>query len=88
MKILVAGGTGFIGHNLCDELTARDHEVTALARDPVGADLPSGVEAAMGDVGAYDSIAEVVAGHDAVVNLVALSPLFDPPSGTSHEAVH
>ncbi len=88
MKVLVAGGTGFIGHNLCGELAERGHEVTALARDPAGSDLPEGVEAAMGDVGAYDSIAETVAGHDAVVNLVALSPLFEPQSGTSHQSVH
>lgn len=88
MKVLVAGGTGFIGTNLCAELVERDHEVTALARDPAGADLPAGVETAMGDVSAYDSITGPVADHDAVVNLVALSPLFQPPSGTSHEEVH
>ena len=88
MKVLVAGGTGFIGRNLCGELVERGHEVTALARDPAGTDLPEGIETAMGDVGAYDSIAETVADHEAVVNLVALSPLFEPPSGTSHEAVH
>ncbi|MHC3438831.1 complex I NDUFA9 subunit family protein [Natrialbaceae archaeon A-gly3] len=88
MKVLVAGGTGFIGRNLCDELTGRGHEVTALARDPVGADLPESVDTAMGDVGAYDSIAGTVADHDAVVNLVALSPLFEPPSGTTQESVH
>lgn len=88
MKVLVAGGTGFIGRNLCGELTERGHEVTALARDPAGADLPEGVDTSMGDVGAYDSIAETVGDHEAVINLVALSPLFEPPSGTSHKAVH
>lgn len=88
MRVLVAGGTGFIGRHLCRELTERGHEVTALARDPAGADLPEGVETAMGDVGAYDSIAGTVADHDAVVNLVALSPLFEPPSGTTQEGVH
>ncbi|MDF9745485.1 complex I NDUFA9 subunit family protein [Natrinema salsiterrestre] len=88
MKILVAGGTGFIGTNLCAELAERDHDVTALSRSPTDGDLPRGVESAMGDVSAYDSIADTVAGHDAVVNLVSLSPLFKPPSGTSHEEVH
>ena len=88
MRILVAGGTGFIGTNLCVELAERGHEVTALSRSPDSSGLPDGVETAVGDVSAYDSIAPTVAAHDAVVNLVSLSPLFEPPSGTSHEEVH
>ncbi|ELY44220.1 complex I NDUFA9 subunit family protein [Natronorubrum sulfidifaciens] len=88
MKILVAGGTGFIGTALCSELHERGYEVTALARDPRGSDLPAGVETATGDVSAYDSIAGTVADHDAVVNLVALSPLYKPPAGVDHETVH
>ncbi|WP_226040620.1 complex I NDUFA9 subunit family protein [Natrinema sp. DC36] len=89
MKILVAGGTGFIGTNLCAELAERGHEVTALSRSPDDDnEFPDGVESVMGDVGAYDSIVDTVAGHDAVVNLVSLSPLFDPPRGTSHREVH
>ncbi|AXR79435.1 complex I NDUFA9 subunit family protein [Natrarchaeobaculum sulfurireducens] len=88
MKILVAGGTGFIGTNLCAELARRDHEVTALARSPDADAVPDGVETAMGDVSAYDSIAETVAAHDAVVNLVSLSPLYQPTGAADHDAVH
>ncbi|QRV16423.1 complex I NDUFA9 subunit family protein [Haloterrigena salifodinae] len=88
MKILVAGGTGFIGTPLCTELHERGHEVTALSRDPSNADLPAGVDRVAGDVSAYDSIAETVAGHDAVVNLVSLSPLYQPPDEDAHERVH
>ncbi|MDQ2050009.1 complex I NDUFA9 subunit family protein [Natronolimnohabitans sp. A-GB9] len=88
MKVLVAGGTGFIGTNLCTELHERGHDVTALARDPSGADLPAAVDRAMGDVSAFDSIADTVAGHDAVVNLVALSPLYQPQGEADHETVH
>ncbi|SFB69149.1 NADH dehydrogenase [Halobiforma haloterrestris] len=87
MKILVAGGTGFIGRNLCTELHDRGHDVTALSRSPDDRGLPDGVEVAMGDVSAADSIRDAVVGHDAVVNLVALSPLFQP-RGTDHETVH
>lgn len=87
MNVLVAGGTGFIGTNLCTELHDRGHEVTALARDPDADELPDGVDLAMGDVSAADSIRGAVADHDAVVNLVALSPLFQP-AGTDHETVH
>ncbi len=88
MDVLVAGGTGFVGRALCAELIERGHGVTALGRDPDEASLPAGVEAAMGDVTAYDSIVEPVAHSDAVVNLVALSPLFEPPGSLSHDAVH
>ncbi len=89
MQILVAGGDGFIGAPLCTELANRGHEVTALSRNPPEDPLPEGVEHATGDVTAYDSIAPVVDGHDGVVNLVALSPLFRPRGGEEqHFEVH
>ena len=89
MNVLVAGGTGFIGRNLCAELADRGHDVTALARTPDDADLPEGVETAVGDVTAYDSIEGAFEGQDAVVNLVALSPLFKPKGGREmHDRIH
>jgi len=89
MKILVTGGSGFVGGHLCRELKSRGHSVTALSRRPSEGDLPGGVEKAMGDVTAYDSLLEPMRGMDAVVNLVALSPLFKPSSGDKmHDRVH
>ena len=88
MNVLVAGGTGFIGRNLCAELVERGHQVTALSRDPDPSELPDGVETAVGDISAYDSIEGAFEGRDVVVNLVALSPLFQPPKGASHMTVH
>lgn len=89
MKILVAGGDGFVGTYLCAELADRGHDVTALSRSTDGDELPTGVDHATGDVTAYDSIASHVEGQDAVVNLVALSPLFRPPDGErQHFRVH
>lgn len=42
-----------------------------------------------GDVTDYDSVAGAVEGRDAVVNLVALSPLFEPKGGNvMHDRVH
>ncbi len=35
MKILITGGTGFIGRQLCRLLTDQNHSVTVLSRDPV-----------------------------------------------------
>ncbi|WP_058366013.1 complex I NDUFA9 subunit family protein [Haloparvum sedimenti] len=87
MQVLVAGGTGFIGSYLCRELRDRGHEVTALARSGEGA--PEGIEIAVGDVTDRETLDEAVAGHDAVVNLVALSPLFEPSGGNEmHDRVH
>ncbi|WP_115864024.1 complex I NDUFA9 subunit family protein [Halorussus litoreus] len=88
MNVLVAGGTGFVGTHLVDELDGDGHDVTVLARDPTDADLPEGVETARGDVTAYDSIEGALAGQDAVINLVSLSPLFKPSGGKSHTEVH
>jgi uncharacterized protein YbjT (DUF2867 family) len=89
MDVLVTGGSGFVGTHLCRELKSRGHAVTALSRTPSSGDLPGGVERAMGDVTAYDSIVEPMRGHDVVVNLVALSPLFKPSGGDEmHDRVH
>lgn len=89
MNVLLVGGSGFIGTALCEELIDRDHDVTVLSRSPDESALPDGVETAMGDVTAYDSIASAFDGMDCVVNLVALSPLFKPSGGDEqHFEVH
>ena len=91
MDVLVVGGTGFVGRHLCAELRDRGHDVTALSRHPneEGERPPDGVGTAVGDVTAYDSIAGAFAGRDVAVNLVALSPLFEPGGGNEmHDRVH
>jgi NADH dehydrogenase len=89
MHALVVGGTGFIGEHLCRELHDRGHDVTALSRSPGDGTLPDGVETAMGDVTAYDSIESAFEGQDAVINLVALSPLLRPRGGNEmHDEIH
>lgn len=88
MELLLLGGTGFVGTALAEELAERGNDVTVLSRDPSDDEIPAGVETAVGDVTAYDSIEAAFEGRDAVVNLVSLSPLFEPPSGATHEGVH
>lgn len=89
MDILVAGGTGFIGQHLCTELVDRSHDVTALARTPESANIPAGVETATGDLTDPESIEAAFESRDAVVNLVALSPLFEPSGGNEmHDLIH
>ncbi|WP_411964398.1 complex I NDUFA9 subunit family protein [Haloferax sp. YSMS24] len=89
MEVLVVGGSGFIGTHLCDELQSRGHSVTAMSRSPGSENLPDGVETAVGDVTDYESLTEAFDGKDVVVNLVALSPLFEPKGGNKmHDIVH
>lgn len=81
MNVLVTGGTGFIGTALCEHLADRGHGVTALSRSADEATVPDGVDSYGGDVTDYDAIEGAFEGQDAVVNLVALTPLFVPKGG-------
>jgi NADH dehydrogenase len=89
MNVLVVGGSGFVGTHLSEELVDRGHDVTVLSRSPEDEDLAEGVATVTGDVTDYDSIEGAFEGQDAVVFLVALSPLFKPDGGDEmHDRVH
>ena len=74
-KILILGGSGFVGRQLCEKLVEAQCSVTVVTRRRVNARhllvLPM-VEVV--EVNPHDSaaLAPVLAGHDAVVNLVAI----------------
>ncbi len=74
-KILILGGTGFVGRHLCEKLAEGDYRATVLTRRRVNAAhlqmLPM-VDVIEGS--AYDAatLAPLVAEHDAVVNLIAI----------------
>jgi uncharacterized protein YbjT (DUF2867 family) len=87
-NVLVLGGTGFIGTLLTRKLSDCGHAVTVLSRSPESAALPDTVETSEGDVMEYDSIVDAFEGIDVAVNLVALSPLFEPSGDTTHEGIH
>ena len=89
MNVLVTGGTGFVGRYLCRELVDRGHDVTTMDRTPEAEVVPDAVETRSGDITNYEDVAAAMAGQDAVVNLVALSPLFKPKGGNEmHDAIH
>ena len=74
-KILILGGTGFVGRHLCEKLAEGDYRTTVLTRRRANAKhlqmLPM-VDVIEGS--AYDTTAltPLLAEHDAVVNLVAI----------------
>ncbi len=74
LKILVTGGTGFVGTHLVNALLRRGHEVAVLARRP-GASrnrYNRPVEGVPGDVLDPASIQNAARGRDAVVHLVGI----------------
>jgi len=76
MKVLVTGGTGFVGSHTVAALVGHGHEVRVLARRPdrLAAVLaPFGVdaEAVRGDVTDRRSVAAALVGCDAVVHAAA-----------------
>ncbi len=78
MKILVTGGTGFLGRRAVAAL-APGHEVTLLVRPGASrAGFPAGVGFAPGDVTDGASLARAMAGHDAVLHAAALVKILAP----------
>ena len=74
MKVMVTGGTGFVGSHLIDRLLASGHEVTALVRSPAkAAGLEArGVRLVKGDLHDEAAIREAVRGQDVVYHVAAL----------------
>ncbi|OGO03134.1 MAG: TIGR01777 family protein [Chloroflexi bacterium RBG_13_52_14] len=74
MKILISGGTGFIGNILTPKFIQHGHEVTVLARSmDKGRTLPKGVEVILCDTTKPGTWQTAVAQHDAVINLAGTS---------------
>jgi NADH dehydrogenase len=72
VKILVTGGTGFVGSPIVRALVDAGHTVRVLKREPGrSASLP-GQEAVQGDMTDAATLRHAVEGQDAVVHLVAI----------------
>ena len=72
MKVVVAGGSGFLGRHVIAELTARGHLVLLLSRgsrEPAASDR---VESIRCDVAAGNLPVEQMRGCDAIVNLIGI----------------
>ena len=74
-RVLLLGGTGFVGSHLCEKLTRQGWQVTVATRRAANASriqmLP-GLQVAVADVHDPAALERLLAGHDAVVNLIAI----------------
>lgn len=72
-KILVTGGTGFLGKKLVRTLTAEGYPVRVLARKLADTEFPekAGAEIFFGDVADPSSLAEAVRGADVLIHAAA-----------------
>lgn len=68
MKIALIGATGFVGSAVLEELLRRQHQVTALARNPGKIAAREGLTVVQADAQDAAQVAQAVAGQDAVVN--------------------
>jgi farnesol dehydrogenase len=79
MRVLVTGGTGFLGKNVVRALAEAGHVLRLLVRersDLTG--LPEGLETARGDVTDAASLASAAQGCGAVVHLAGLVKMWVP----------
>lgn len=72
MNVVLYGATGKSGIRILTELLSRDHNVTAVARNPVG--LPANVKTVKDDLSDVNKIAAVISGADAVISAYAPPP--------------
>jgi farnesol dehydrogenase len=79
VKVLLTGGTGFLGRRIAAELAPR-HELRLLVRPGSSRErFPAGVEFAAGDVTDRASLERALDGCDAVVHAAALVKILAPP---------
>ena len=75
MKIAIIGASGFVGSSILNELANRNHEITAIARNPKETANAKWVAA---DIFNIDALAETLKGNDVVIS--AYNPGWSNPN--------
>ncbi|SEB30171.1 Nucleoside-diphosphate-sugar epimerase [Streptomyces melanosporofaciens] len=73
MRVLLTGGTGYIGAAVLDRLISGGHQVTAVVRSPEKAELvrAKGTEPAVADLADGDALEELAAASDGVIHVAS-----------------
>jgi uncharacterized protein YbjT (DUF2867 family) len=90
VNVLIAGGTGFIGTRVVDELLAKGgHRILVMTRDPARTRPKDGVEYVQGDVTDPASLESATRGVDVVVHTVQFPnhPVENPRKGWTYERI-
>jgi dihydroflavonol-4-reductase len=82
MKVLIAGGTGFLGYHTLREALRREHTVTALGRSPLPQVelFPPSIRLLEGDLAAFSEqdLVELTSGYEGVVFAAGADDRFLP----------
>ena len=79
MRVLLTGGTGFLGKNVARALVSAGHELRLLVRGSSDlSGLPQAAELARGDVTDADSLRHAAAGCGAICHMAALVKMWVP----------
>ncbi|BDX30706.1 steroid Delta-isomerase [Mycobacterium antarcticum] len=84
-RVLVTGGSGFVGTNLVTELLDRGHAVRSFDRVPSPLSPRDGLQTAVGDITAATDVARAVEGIDTVIHTAAVIDLMGGGSAPARE---
>ncbi|MDT5104801.1 MAG: 3beta-hydroxy-Delta5-steroid dehydrogenase / steroid Delta-isomerase [Mycobacterium sp.] len=84
-RVLVTGGSGFVGTNLVTELLDRGHEVRSFDRAPSPLPEHPRLQTVVGDITNVDDVATAVAGIDTVFHTAAVIDLMGGGSAPARE---
>ena len=77
LRVLVTGGSGFIGSHVLDVLAARGHDAVNFDRVESPHHEPGAIETIIGEATDADALAAAMGGCDAVIHLAAMADVND-----------